>query len=484
MDANLDANIALWRVYSPRTLFESRMPGLWAQDLFSGRFPFRHHRDARSHPPDVPADAVCSHCHCVVRNAVFELDHVQPFWYRGDNGEKQWLCAACNHCKSNRVQGCRSGGRLFTVKHGLPSLLSEFSRQVFDCLITQRGLPSFRCERLYQDPPDQPLRSIDCAKQYSTALYTATHRWIQFSKLDRVEDFDGTVCDGVFFVTAFRAPFDDLTWEGPLWYPRSWVEYHLNETGYIGLTDITHVIKASFSYPADLFQPLVEEVYTSMGPDIGKLVINRFIGLWEIVAAKGRADHFITESQEEMMAYIMTRCPPDRSRDDPLLHADMFVKRCKREGMQHYFELFTGYDRPQHTRLHLPMAAQLRSYAAIWVSRFLREHFACNMDNLVAVFRDQIIYKGSDHLERLAANPPHIQPPYSWWFKMETVNPDKLQQICERSTRTDSVPRRIPAPPRHPPQRVEMFADAELEGLADRRVHEHQLLRAGHRRYR
>ena len=58
-----------------------------------------------------------------------------------------------------------------------------------------------------------------------------------------------------------------------------------------------------------------------MGPDIGN---DRFIGLWEIVHAKARADHFITESQKSW-DYIMTHCPPGRT--DKLLHADMFVKR-------------------------------------------------------------------------------------------------------------------------------------------------------------
>ena len=94
------------------------------------------------------------------------------------------------------------------------SLLSDFSRDVFDCLIKRDGLPSFRCERVYCQAIPANARSIDCCKQYSTALYTATHRWAQFFKLDRIEEFDGTLCDGFFLVTDLRAPLDDRSWEG------------------------------------------------------------------------------------------------------------------------------------------------------------------------------------------------------------------------------------------------------------------------------
>lgn len=41
-----------------------------------------------------------------------------------------------------------------------------------------------------------------------------THRWAQFFKLDRIEEFDGTLCDGFFLVTDLRAPLDDRSWEG------------------------------------------------------------------------------------------------------------------------------------------------------------------------------------------------------------------------------------------------------------------------------
>ena len=143
----------------------------------------------------------------------------------------------------------------------------------------------------------------------------------------------------------------------------------------------------------------------------------------------------------------------------------MFVKRCKREGMESYFELTTGYDRPVRTRLHLPMACQLRSYAAIWVSRFLREHFADNHD-LVAVFRDQILFTGNEHL---LVTTPQGQPPYNWGYKKEDVNPEKLDQLFERYRRVpvDDLSR-VPDPPRCVPSKVKMSEDNELDCLAER----------------
>ena len=147
------------------------------------------------------------------------------------------------------------------------------------------SLPSFRSEHVYQPGVDpEELRSIDCSKQYATAIYTATHRWIQFSKLDFVEPFGGEICDGVFFVKSFAASFiDDLSWEGPRWYPRQWIDFHLYETKRITLNDITHMIKASFTYPAEMFQPLIKELFFTMGSGNAKTIVNRFIGLMEIL---------------------------------------------------------------------------------------------------------------------------------------------------------------------------------------------------------
>ena len=83
-------------------------------------------------------------------------------------------------------------------------------------------------------------------------------------------------------VENFHGPHD-LSWEGARWYPEPWVDYHLNHTGYINRPDITQQIKASFSYPATMFQPLINQLFETMGRDIGKKVFVRFIGLFEII---------------------------------------------------------------------------------------------------------------------------------------------------------------------------------------------------------
>ena len=78
------------------------MPGLCAQDLFG-----LQQREARKRLPHVPACAVGALCWCMVKDATFELDHVQPYSYVGEASEKQWLCAARNYNKSNKLQAVR-----------------------------------------------------------------------------------------------------------------------------------------------------------------------------------------------------------------------------------------------------------------------------------------------------------------------------------------------------------------------------------------
>jgi len=115
----------------------------------------------------------------------------------------QWLCGSCNNWKGTRVQGLRKlDSRAFYVQRRLSNLQSMFSLDVYDRLVqSNQQFPSFRGKACYislaeydkrvanEDTPT--FMSIDCAMQYTTCAYTATHRWPQFSKLDFVEDFDG-----------------------------------------------------------------------------------------------------------------------------------------------------------------------------------------------------------------------------------------------------------------------------------------------------
>ena len=80
VDPTLDVNHKAWEVYSPETLFQSIMPGNWARLIFNGKLPLK-----------------------------------------GSHGKvhDRWL------------HGERSDGYAFTTKHAIPSLLSEFSSDVF-----------------------------------------------------------------------------------------------------------------------------------------------------------------------------------------------------------------------------------------------------------------------------------------------------------------------------------------------------------------
>ena len=80
-------------------------------------------------------------------------------------------------------------------------------------------------------PDASGLQSVDVKKQYTTAAYTATHRWPQFDKADFDEPFNGTLGPGAYFVKSFCPQvLNDLTWEGPRYYMEPWVDYHLNVT--------------------------------------------------------------------------------------------------------------------------------------------------------------------------------------------------------------------------------------------------------------
>ena len=204
----------------------------------------------------------------------FELDHVSPFAYDGENGEKQWLCARCNHAKSARLQGMRLDGALFHTKQRLNNLLSDFSCDTYHQLVLdpQTRVGDFRTVKTFtsrdryeatRDDENLYFDLVDYKKQYATCTYTAKYRWLQFSKLGSIEPFDGQLAPGVFFVQQFHSDFDDCSWEGPPFYFEPWCDYHMRKTYFITKSDLTKQCKASFSYAPELFQSLSEEVYRS-----------------------------------------------------------------------------------------------------------------------------------------------------------------------------------------------------------------------------
>ena len=446
LDGALDTNLAAWRAYCnlAKERFTSKMPGVWSSRLFALQLPYRNLPFNRAQArPNVPADAECELCGRSV-DVEFEYDHVQPHCYAGESGDMQWLCAACNHRKSNRLQGYRLDGTPFTIGQSLRHLLSEFSNDVLFRLVECEGtrLGSFRPEhcfmsednfhRISEDDDHYYLDSIDCCKQYTTACYTATHRWPQFSKLDPVEEYVGQeLKPGAYFVTKFCGE-EDLTWEGPRWYLEPWVDYHLNDTHYIDRSCISHVIFASYSCDATLFCPLIDELFATLGPVHGKIIFLRFLGLMEIVQGSTQSNHFITPNPQEAFNHVLVHAPP-KVDDDHLQH-NMVFRRCGRKGMSAYYEVFTDFAKPKRTRLHLPMACQFRTYSAIWLSRFLHEHFPFDElsneqktranQHLVAVFRDQVIFygertdMGEEHpLIELSKTVPDPPPPRSWWIR-------------------------------------------------------------------
>ena len=167
----------------------------------------------------------------------------------------------------------RLDGTLFHVRQRLRNLLSEFSCDTYFQLVldpatrmpdfrtTKTIMPLNRYEAICADS-DWYFDGVDCKKQYATCTYKAEHRWPQFSKLDCIEPFDGTLAPGMFFVQDFHG-FDDCSYEGKRFYNQAWCEYHLYETGFITESDITRQCKASFSYSANMFESLVEEVWTN-----------------------------------------------------------------------------------------------------------------------------------------------------------------------------------------------------------------------------
>ena len=64
-----------------------------------------------------------------------------------------------------------------------------------------------------------------------------------------------------------------------------WVDLNLNETKSIDKSCISHVIFASYSHDANLFRPLIDELFATLGPVHGKIIFLRFLGLMEIVQA-------------------------------------------------------------------------------------------------------------------------------------------------------------------------------------------------------
>ena len=415
VDPHLETNVFVWRVYCnpEKQKFSSRMPGVWGSLLFGMKLPYRSLPVNREHRrPAVPEGTRCSLCGRSA-DVPFELDHVQPFCSAGEGGELQWTCARCNHRKSNQLQGYKLNGDPFLVQQNLRNLLSEFSNHVLFNLVEDKKtcLGSFRpshcylSEKDYQwlvdNPDDYEILSVDICKQYSTATYLMTHAWPQFSKLDFVEEYTGQdLKPGAYFVTRFCG-LEDLTWEGERWYLEPWVSYHLNETKYIDKSCISHVIFASFSYPPNLFRPLIDELYSTLGPDHAKIIVNRLLGLLEIQQGSVRADHFITTDPREGLSHVLMKAPVKL--EDRCPQVIMKWQQCHRPGMEDYFEIFTEYERPKRTKLHLPMACQLRTVAAIELSRFLHERFPfTGVDSggnthranprLVGVFRDQILF--------------------------------------------------------------------------------------------
>ena len=103
LDFHYEATCYLNELYSPsQPVPVGKMIGLWTRDLFEMKLPFHVAMEARQRRTDLTEGTMCAIC-LKSADAPFELDHVSPRCYDGERGDKQWLCARCNHGKSNRV---------------------------------------------------------------------------------------------------------------------------------------------------------------------------------------------------------------------------------------------------------------------------------------------------------------------------------------------------------------------------------------------
>ena len=155
----------------------------------------------------------------------------------------------------------------------------------------------------------------------------------------------------------------------------------------------------------------------------------------------------MSNSEQEVVDYIFQHVPCEVAKNR--LSREMWTRKCNRPGMKAWFEVFTEFEQPARTRLHLPMACQVRTYAAIWLSRFLRENFFCeNGAHLLSVFRDQVIFWNFSE----APEPPFMEvarcdsettAPHAWQFGEEIIKIEKLKQqfeAAEPTTKTSPEP--------------------------------------------
>ena len=194
--------------------------------------------------------------------------------------------------------------------------------------------------------------------------------------------------------------------------------------------------------------------------------------MFEIIGTGSRrAKHFITENQQELVDYLKLNAPPVTPEER--LGEHLFVGRCKRENMRDYFEVFLDHEHPTRTRLHLPLACQIRTYAAVALSGLLHGYFS-DPRHLVSVFRDQIIFVANDNTQpimELAYQDPPVDAPRAWCFGPESICQCKLEQQFERSHKAPVEPSKIRYPPSFSHERVNIGGtDAELSEFAERIV--------------
>ena len=214
----------------------------------------------------------CNICKCCIKETKFEIDHIRSLANGGTNEEPnlQPLCKPCHKdkCKSEHEDG--SYMRINDTE-------SSYNSSVQSVMDSQLSFSHAFIEPIIYDPLKiyHSIFNIDINKCRKNILYHGESNYCVFTVFDKVEEYNGVVDCGVYFVESDNY----LPLHGNGWYYHNMINYCLEE-GIIKHEDIKFKIKSSLTIKPNYFNKFIDYCYTNMG-EYSKLMVNSMIGAFK-----------------------------------------------------------------------------------------------------------------------------------------------------------------------------------------------------------
>lgn len=196
-----------------------------------------------------------------------QIDHIKPLASGGSNdiSNLQALCASCHKIKTQEEKENGEYIKIDNTKSSFNNTVNE----IYKSDLMKRW--AF-IEYVNDNVETGKIRYYDMNKTRKNLVCHSQYQLPVFSVLDDVEEFDGEIKTGIYFVETDNY----FPLRGNRWYSHACV-LECIKLNIIDLSNIKYQVVASFNVAPHYFSSFIDKVYKNFG-DLSKIAVNSWIG--------------------------------------------------------------------------------------------------------------------------------------------------------------------------------------------------------------